>query len=176
MQSITDIVALESRTLGADLRLVVLTDFAAGLIRTPPASLRVVAERPPAPGGAPDDPIARALAGIRCRLEGATTCEHHAFLQALQEVLDPVNNPRYLVTRRSVWAGLRRTDYHAVPAAIGRKKEWAEAFAREWQRLLGRTELIYTRTPEGRLHLLHARGHSLAVSLAPRSERVSCWR
>ena len=113
---------------------------------------------------------------IFCSLSGATPYERSLFLNALQEVLAPVDNPRYLLERTSLLGWLRRHDYHAVPSELGRTKETAAAFCRLWRRYVGPADVIYTRNPEGREGLLRARVRSLAGALQDRSERVSCWR
>ena len=81
-----------------------------------------------------------------------------------------------LIVRRSPWWGIGRTDYHAVPTELGRKREHAEGLLKAWRRLVGRAELVYTREPDGRKMLLRARGHSLSSAFVPRSERVSRWK
>ena len=71
---------------------------------------------------------------------------------------------------------LTRRDYHAVPQVIGRKKELAAVFARNWRRHVGPAKLIYTRNLEGRKALLRARAHSMASAFQKRSKRISCWK
>ncbi len=108
-------------------------------------------------------------------VEGLPRAGERAVLQALAEALGPVQNPRYLLVRSS-WLGLRRrTDYHAVPEAIGRQKASAEAFHREWRARVGSVRLIYTRSAEGRLILLRARARSFAAGFQRRVERRSVW-
>lgn len=47
-------------------------------------------------------------------------------MQAIAEILGPVQNPRYLLVRR-LWLGSRRRiDYHAAPAALGTRKKFAK--------------------------------------------------
>jgi superfamily II DNA or RNA helicase len=135
----------------------------AGVIRTPADRLRVAVKR------GQDLPV-------RCTLDGGTGYEMTAFIEALEEVLEPIENPRYLLVRRSWLGPLARTDHHAVPTALGRKREAAEAFAQAWRKHVGPTELIYTRSAEGRTALLRARVQSLSASLEGRPERTSCWR
>jgi superfamily II DNA or RNA helicase len=136
---------------------------AAAVVRTPAGKLRVAVKRGP-------------YGMVRCTLDGGTSYEMCVFADALEETLAPIGNPRYLLVRRTRLGLLQRTDYHAAPTAIGRKRELAEAFARAWRKRVGRTELIYTRSVEGRKTLLRARVHSLAASLQGQASRVSCWR
>ncbi|MHC4552452.1 MAG: DEAD/DEAH box helicase family protein [Planctomycetota bacterium] len=113
---------------------------------------------------------------LSCSLSGATTYEKALFLDAMQEILDPIQNPRYLLVRLSALCGLIRKDYHAVPALLGRRKETAEFFAIRWKKYLGAGKLIYTRSVKGRHFLVKARSSSLSFRLQKRSERVNSWK
>lgn len=110
---------------------------------------------------------------VFCWIEGQGH-EQAAFVRAMDELLGPVNDARFLLARRS-WGALRE-DYFVVPDALARKKEFAEFFAERWRRAVGPVDLVYTRTPEGRSLLLRARVHSLAASFQKSSEQVSCWK
>jgi hypothetical protein len=112
---------------------------------------------------------------VFCWIGGGTGKEQATFLRALREILSPIDNPRYLLARRKIWRVLRE-DYFAVPDVLARKKEFAEMFAQRWKRLVGPVQLIFTRTPEGRMLLLRARNHSLSGAFQKRAERVSCWK
>ena len=111
---------------------------------------------------------------VFCWIGGGKGKEQATFLRALREILSPIDNPRYLLARRRIWR-IFREDYFAVPDVLARKKEFAEMFAQRWKRLVGKVELVYTRTPEGRKVLLRARNHSLSGAFQKRAERVSCW-
>ncbi len=113
---------------------------------------------------------------VSCALIGGTARESAVFADALQEILDPVDNPRFILERRMPLGIYSTHDYHAVPQAIGKKKEWAETFEIYWAKHVGPCNLFYTRTIEGRLILLKARESAMSASLAKTSERVSCWR
>ena len=112
---------------------------------------------------------------VFCWVGGGTSIEQASFLRALRETLSPVDNPRYLLARRRIWRFFRE-DYFAVPDVLARKKEFAEVFARRWNRFVGPVQLVFTRTPEGRKLLLRARNHSLSGAFQKRAERVSCWK
>jgi hypothetical protein len=120
--------------------------------------------------------VARSLKG-RCDviLQGASRSTERTVMQAIAEILGPVQNPRYLLVRRSWLGPIRRTDYHAVPTAIGGRKDWAEFFHREWVKHVGSSRLIFTRTPEGRLSLLRARARSFAAGFQRVVDRRSEW-
>lgn len=107
---------------------------------------------------------------------GLSRANERIVLQAIAEVLGPVQNPRYLLIRRSTLWLRTRFDYHAVPSALAARKEWAELFHRVWQRHIGSSRLVFTRDPDGRLALLRARARSFAAGFQRRVERRSAWR
>ncbi|GAA0492509.1 hypothetical protein GCM10008986_18580 [Salinibacillus aidingensis] len=113
---------------------------------------------------------------IVCYLEKGTTHEQKLFLQSVQELVDPIDNPRYIIHRTSGKRFWIRHDYHAVPEEIGRKKEYAQKLLEQWKKRIGEAELIYTRTPEGRKILLKARMRAMSGQFVKRSERKSVWR
>ncbi len=133
-----------------------------GIVKTNPKRLRLQTLQP-------------ASGIVYCRLEGATTSETRQFLEAMQEVLGPSDNPRYLLVRPSKLGGLSRTDYHPVPKAIGQSKKNAEYFAQSWKRHVGRSNLVYTRSAEGRRVLLKARMKSFAAGFQRKTDRRSVW-
>jgi len=115
--------------------------------------------------------------GIYCHLDGGTTYEKSAFIKALQEILASINNPRYLIIRKSLFLNvLSQKDYHSVPEIIGQNKKSAEYFERQWSRFVGTCELIYTRTIVGRKILLKSRINSLSSEFEEKTERINKWR
>jgi len=115
------------------------------------------------------------LGVVYCRIDGAQPEERRIFLAAMQELLGPVANPRYLMVRESLLGRLLRVDYHPVPTVIGRNKKSAEYFARRWQRYLGGGTLVYTRNREGRMTLLKARTRALSAAFQKKTDRISIW-
>lgn len=114
---------------------------------------------------------------IYCHLEGGTTFEKSTFIKSLQEIIASVDNPRYLIIRKSLFLKLiAQKDYHAVPELIGRNKKMAEYFEQHWKRFVGACELIYTRTIEGRKILLQSRFKSLSSEFVEKTERINKWR
>ncbi len=114
---------------------------------------------------------------VYCYLEGGTTFEKSTFIKCLQEVVAYIENPRYIIVRKSFFLKLiAQRDYHAVPEILGRKKVTANYFKQAWSKLVGRCNLIYTRTLSGRKFLLKARMQSLAGEFEDEIERVNKWQ
>ena len=108
-------------------------------------------------------------------LTGVSRAAERQVMQAVAEILGPVQNPRYLLARRSRLGVRRRLDYHTVPAALGARKETAERFAELWIARVGSSHLVFTRSAEGRRMLLRARASSFAAGFQRRVERRSVW-
>ncbi|NPD46918.1 DEAD/DEAH box helicase family protein [Lentimicrobium sp. S6] len=114
---------------------------------------------------------------IYCHLKGGTSYEKSTFIKSLHEIIAAVDNPRYLIIRKSLFLKIiSQKDYHAVPEIIGRNKKTAEYFERQWKRLVGSCELIYSRTIEGRKILLQSRINSLSSEFEDKTERINKWR
>ena len=73
------------------------------------------------------------------------------------EFLNPIENPRYLFIRKGKMNKMQTTDYHAIPAIIGQKKENADMFKFLWKKYIGECDVVYTRSIEGRKTLVKAR-------------------
>ncbi len=108
-------------------------------------------------------------------LLNGTRADERVFLEALAEILGPVQNPRYLLVRRNWLGRLRQTDFHNVPSIFAAQKEHASTFQKLWEKHVGRSELIFTRTSQGRKLLLKARANSFASSFQRRVDRRSKW-
>lgn len=114
---------------------------------------------------------------VFCHLEGGTTFDKSTFINALQEVIAPIDNPRYVIIRKNKFMlFVKQKDYHSVPEILGRNKNLAEYFKNQWERLVGSCDLIFTRTLEGRKILLKSRVKSLAAQFDSKVEHVNKWR
>lgn len=114
---------------------------------------------------------------VFCHLEGGTTYEKSTFIKALEEIVSPVDNPRYLIIRKSNFLKLlKQKDFHSVPEALGKKKALATGFKWHWQKFVGKCELVFSRNPEGRAALLKARFNSLASEFKDKPERTNRWK
>ncbi|MEM7702238.1 MAG: DEAD/DEAH box helicase family protein [Pseudomonadota bacterium] len=106
---------------------------------------------------------------------GVSRAAERQIMSAIAEILGPVQNPRYLLVRGSKLGFIGRTDYHAVPSNLGHRKESAETFAELWNKRVGASQLIYTRSSEGRRWLLKARTRSFAAGFQRAVDRRSAW-
>ncbi|MBS9463967.1 DEAD/DEAH box helicase family protein [Flagellimonas sp. 389] len=114
---------------------------------------------------------------IFCHLEGGTTFDKSTFINALKEVIVPIDNPRYVIIRKNKFIlFIKQKDYHSVPEILGRNKNLAEYFKNQWERLVGSCDLIFTRTIEGRKILLKSRVKSLAAQFDTEVEHVNKWK
>lgn len=98
------------------------------------------------------------------------------YVNALQELLNPIENPRYLLALKYTFDPESPLVYYfPVPACLSKKKKDAERFQDIWMEKMGPTRLVYTRTVDGRLELLKARGQSLGLSPEAYAVRESSW-
>lgn len=112
---------------------------------------------------------------VYVHLVGGTRFEQSTFIQYLEEITNPITNPKYILVRKSSFLGFWRKDYHAVPEYLGKKKVLAKVFEKAWQKHVGSCELVFTRTIEGRELLLHSRLESLSAQFLKKVEHVSKW-
>lgn len=103
--------------------------------------------------------------------------ENNLFIQSLQELLDPVDNPRYILIRHIRWLGeVNQTDYFSVPSILSSKRQDVEYFKGLWEKHIGECEVVYTRNVEGRKILLKARKDASSAMHRPPSKRMSKWK
>ena len=88
-------------------------------------------------------------------LKGATMREKEIFAQALTEFFAPIENQRYIL--KSCHKVKDQTEFFAVPSMFEKRKADAEYFLRHIQKSVGKYNLIYSRSVQGRPILLEAR-------------------
>ncbi len=108
-------------------------------------------------------------------LVGVSRSTERHVMNAIAELLGPVQNPRYLLIRESWFFWKKRRDYHAVPDALGATQQIAERFAALFTARIGSSKLVYTRTATGRRALLRARARSFAAGFQRRVDLRSAW-
>ena len=88
-------------------------------------------------------------------LKGASMREKEIFAQALTEFFAPIENQRYIL--KSCHKVKDQTEFFAVPSMFEKRKADAESFLQNIQKSVGKYNLIYTRSVQGRPILLEAR-------------------
>lgn len=89
-------------------------------------------------------------------ISGCSNYESTLFINTLREVLDPIDNPRYLIVK-NFYNNKALHGYFAVPELFGGKKANSAVFLKHWIKQVGTSKLIYTRNEKGRQLLLNAR-------------------
>lgn len=88
-------------------------------------------------------------------LKGASMREKEIFAQTITEFFAPIENQRYIL--KACHKVKDQTEFFAVPSMFEKRKADAESFLRQIQKSLGKYDLIYTRSVQGRPILLEAR-------------------
>jgi len=114
--------------------------------------------------------------GVLVSVDGGSFRDQSLFADSIAEVLGPIDNPRYLITRPHSRLGRTRADVHAVPTVFGAKRSRAEAFHAAWLEQVGTGDLVYTRRDGGRRLLLAARARSFAGAFEDTARRLDRWR
>ena len=114
---------------------------------------------------------------IVCDLVGSNPYESTLFSNALQEILSPIESPRYLIIKTNLFKKtLNIENFFPVPELFGDKKENAIVFQKHWQTHIGRNKLFYTRHIEGRKLLLKARLYHVYNAFKKVSKEVTIWK
>ncbi|RMB58058.1 DEAD/DEAH box helicase [Dokdonia sinensis] len=114
---------------------------------------------------------------VACFLTGATAKEEILFTTCLQEVLAPIDNPRYII-EQSGWFQRKFgfANYYAVPSLFTGNKKDATLFYKYWHIYVGKSTLTFTRSRDGRKELLKARFHYLNMEGGLKVEGSAIWR
>jgi superfamily II DNA or RNA helicase len=131
------------------------------VIRTPAEKLQVVSNK---------DAEGKAV----CYLQGGTHYEQSQFITTLQELIAPVDNPRYILKEKVYYFFRGQDKYYPVPEIFAKNKKSAEFFNETWNDLMEKSELVFTRTVEGRKILLKLRFQSL-MKRNIRIEHIQKW-
>ncbi len=113
----------------------------------------------------------------RCYLDGATLQDSGVFAACLDELLAPIESPRWIIPRyvsgppRSFLGGLRllagrfakdrvgaTVVYHAVPAILGANKAKAQAFETAWNRRVSAGKALFQDDPRAQAIIQLQRG------------------
>lgn len=114
---------------------------------------------------------------VICNLKNASTQENNLFLNALQEIVSPIDKPRYLLVREDKFLFfLIKKDYYSIPEIIGKNKKFAEYFLNQWQTTVGNGKIFFTQNAVGRKMLIKARFNSYSSNFQKKSEIVNEWK
>lgn len=99
-----------------------------------------------------------AKGNVSCTIHGTNRYESSLFIKALDELLQPIDNPKYLLIKTSWFRRkLKLHNFFSVPEIFGVRKKECQVFLSHWNKHLGKSKLVYTRTLDGRKLLLKAR-------------------
>ncbi|CAM1367526.1 conserved hypothetical protein [Tenacibaculum sediminilitoris] len=95
---------------------------------------------------------------VSCTIQGANRYESTLFIKALDELLQPIDTPKYLLIKTNWFRRkLKLNNFFPVPEIFGVRKKECEVLQSCWNKHLGKSKLVYTRTINGRKLLLKAR-------------------
>lgn len=100
---------------------------------------------------------------IKCALVDASTYEKTIFAKAMSELLTYIDNPRYLLIKRSLFLVIPFKNYrqsYACPSIFSSRREFVEIFEDHLKSQTGQYFIQYTRNEEGRKVLLKCRKKS----------------
>jgi len=129
---------------------------------------------------------------LRYHLHDSTEEEAELFSTSLEELLGPLNSPRYVISRSSrfmkdTWLSkmmpeviarfLRKTRtetvmYHTVPSSLASSKERAMVFQKHWEQHIGPSELRYGRSAAGKQFVESVRQSGLGPKVGLHSKQV----
>ncbi|MDW5289505.1 DEAD/DEAH box helicase family protein [Formosa sp. PL04] len=114
---------------------------------------------------------------VVCYLVGGNAHENAMFAKALSDLLEPIESPRYLIIKTSLFRSRFDVEnFYPVPELFGDKKKHALIFQKHWKSSLGKSKLIFTRSVEGRKLLLKARLFHVYNAFKKMTKDVVVWK
>ncbi|MBO5447572.1 DEAD/DEAH box helicase family protein [bacterium] len=115
--------------------------------------------------------------GIFVTCKNLSTEENNLLIKCLQEFLNPIENPRYILVKPDTFLGfIKQKDYFSLPSIVSQRKEDVLIFERLWNKYIGNVEIFYTRNLEGRKRLLKARKDAFSDNMRDKSKKISKWQ
>jgi superfamily II DNA or RNA helicase len=112
-----------------------------------------------------------------CNIHAATRVESSLFVKAMEEILNPIENPRYLIEKSSIFGSTSDwQNYVTVPTIFGAKKKDASIFLDYWKTYVSNGKLHFTRTVEGRKILIKARLFHVTNVLKKSTKKEVIWK
>lgn len=90
---------------------------------------------------------------IMPKLSNATIHEQNVFNTAMQELLSPIDNPKYVIVKRSLWRFIQKYDYSvsfACPSVIYKTKDSKKILEEEVKKHIGDMDVVYCYNEKGR--------------------------
>lgn len=115
---------------------------------------------------------------VSCTLTNATAHEKEIFKTTIQEILSPIDNPRYVLIKSNNGRKIYSQSY-ACPSIIGAKKENVQLLCSHLSVTMGNIDPVYTRTRNGRADLLNCRKYSYLnkneINIKGKKAAISQW-
>ena len=116
---------------------------------------------------------------IQVELKNASVHDQNLFHTAIQQMLSPIENPRYLLIPLNIFGNYRYRGALACPDILGSKNEYAALLADKLKKSTDRMVTVYTRTESGRRLILKCRNKAYITEndsrLYGRRKHVSKW-
>lgn len=113
---------------------------------------------------------------VFCSVEGLLPAELNLLLKSVQEFLNPIENPRYILVRKGLSIPyFSQKDYHAIPSVIAVQKRYVLYFKKKWEQKIGKCQLIYTRSEQGRQLLLKTRKYAFSNEARQKTLSSNKW-
>ena len=115
---------------------------------------------------------------VRLYLRNASVHDQNRFNTAMAELLSPIENPRYLLIKKTRAGRYVYEQSYACPTILGKKKEYVETLAEHLKRDTGDFEVVYTHREEGRRLILTCRKRAYItrnLRSAGKKYRVTHW-
>ena len=113
---------------------------------------------------------------VFCSVEGLLPAELNLLLKSLQEFLNPIENPRYILARKGLSIPyFSQKDYHAIPSVIATQKKNVLYFKKRWELRIGKCQLIYTRSERGRQLMLKTRKYAFSNEARQKTLSSNKW-
>ncbi|MBQ8668567.1 DEAD/DEAH box helicase family protein [bacterium] len=115
--------------------------------------------------------------GVFVTCKNLSTEENNLLIKCLQEFLNPIENPRYVLVKPDIFLRfIKQKDYFSLPSIVSQRKEDVLIFERLWRKYIGDVEIFYTRNIDGRKRLLKARKDSYSANMRKKSKKLSKWQ
>ena len=107
---------------------------------------------------------------------GVTQQESSFLINCLEELIRPIENPRYVIIQNRFTRFIGFEQFYAVPTAFGKHKKDAAQFAHFWKKHIGRGRLQYVRNVEGRKLLIGARLSHVLYDFVTPPKKINSWK